>query len=152
MHAIRLVEYGLSSAMYTANFIQCKITFLLPQTSELDTLKENLKDIDCNFVVLRKGSSFFPYAGAVLRILKTQSVDIVHSHGFTSMVYSVLPASFYKKPHLFTSHDVFTDKQFQGVKGFCKRIILGIGFHFVDTIHSVSYGAQDTFASTFSAL
>ncbi len=68
------------------------------------------------------------------------------------MVYSALPAYLYRKPHLFTSHDVFTDKQFHGVKGIYKKIILGISFHLVDTIHSVSYGAQDKLLKYFPNL
>ena len=31
------------------DFEQFKFTFLLPKTSELDTLKENLKETDCDF-------------------------------------------------------------------------------------------------------
>ena len=88
----------------------------------------------------------------LFRILKTRDIDIVHSHGFTSMVFSILPAFLYKKPHLLTSHDVFTEKQFTKFKGLFKKIILGVCFHFVDVIHSVSHDAQDNLLSYFPAL
>lgn len=131
---------------------QYKFTFLLPKTSELDTLKENLKEIDCNFIVLGNGADVLSFIKAIFRILKTQDIDLIHSHGFTSMVYSVFPALAHNKPHLLTSHDVFTDKQFKGLKGFFKRVILGLCFYFVDIIHSVSFGAQDNLLSYFPRL
>ena len=131
---------------------QYKFTFLLAKTSELDTLRENLKGIDCKFIVLEKNVGFLSFTKALFSVIKTLNIDIVHSHGFTSMVYAILPASLYSKPHLLTAHDMFTDKQFERFKGFLTRMILGICFHFVDVIHSVSYDAKENYLSYFPAL
>ena len=129
-----------------------QFTLLLPKTAELDTLRENLNTTDCDFQVLKQNASLMEFTKALFRILKTRDIDIVHSHGFTSMVFSILPASLYKKPHLLTSHDVFTNSQFKGVKGFLRKMILGMCFRFVDTIHSVSHGANDNLLFYFPRL
>jgi glycosyltransferase involved in cell wall biosynthesis len=129
-----------------------KLTLLLPKTSELDTLRENLKSTDCNFVILEHGSSILVFIKTLFRILKKSRIDVVHSNGFTSMIFSIIPVYLYKKPHLLTSHDVFTEKQFIKFAGLIKRIMLGMCFHFVDVIHSVSDDAQENLLSYFPAL
>jgi glycosyltransferase involved in cell wall biosynthesis len=129
-----------------------KITILLPRTSELDALKENLKKTDCNFVLLEQGAGVLDFTKALFRVLRTTDIDVVHSNGFTSMVCSVIPAYLYQKPHFLTSHDVFTEKQFQKLKGLIKWVILDRCFRFLDVIHSVSYDAQDNLLEYFPAL
>jgi glycosyltransferase involved in cell wall biosynthesis len=129
-----------------------KLTLLLPKTSELDTLRENLKSTDCNFVILEQGAGVLVFIKTLFRILKTSDIDVVHSNGFTSMIFSIIPVYLYNKPHLLTSHDVFTEKQFYKFKGLVKRLLLGMCFRFVDVIHSVGKDAQGNLLAYFPAL
>jgi glycosyltransferase involved in cell wall biosynthesis len=129
-----------------------KLTLLLPKTSELDTLRENLKATDCNFVLLEQSAGVLVFIKTLFRILKTSDIDVVHSNGYTAMVFSVIPTYLYKKPHFFTAHDTFTEQQFIKCRGLLKKAVLGMCFHFVDVIHSVSDDAQGNLLSYFPAL
>jgi glycosyltransferase involved in cell wall biosynthesis len=159
IHVLAVVRYPVGGIRTFLHYVYSrfnrknhKFTFLLPETSELEALRENLKDIDCNFIVLDKNAGLLVFIRTLFRVFKGSDIDIVHSHGFTSMISSVIPTSFYRKPHLLTSHDVFTEKQFVGFRGLVKKIILLVCFHFVDVIHSVSHGAQDNLLSYFPGL
>ena len=63
-----------------------KLTLLLPKTSELDALKENLKETDCNFLILEQNADVLVFIKAMFRILKKSDIDVVHSNGFTAMI------------------------------------------------------------------
>ncbi len=129
-----------------------KLTLLLPKTGELDALRENLEATDCTFFILEENTGVLTFVRALFRILKKSDIDVVHSNGFTAMIVSAIPAYLYKKPHLFTAHDTFTKKQFTKSKGLIKKAMLGICFHFVDVIHSVSHDAQGNLLEYFPAL
>lgn len=129
-----------------------KFTFVLPETSELETLKENLKNLDCKFEILDKQAGIYKFTRALLKILKRENISIVHTHGFTSMIFSVIPALIFAKTHLLTSHDVFTEKQFSGFRGFLKKFILSRCFRLTDVIHLVSHDAQKNLLSYFPQL
>ncbi|MGB3209619.1 MAG: glycosyltransferase family 4 protein [Desulforhopalus sp.] len=129
-----------------------KLTLLLPKTSELDALRKNLKTTDCNFVILEQGAGAMVFIKTLFRIIKAGDIDVVHSNGFTAMVFSVIPSYLHKKPHFLTAHDTFTDKQFAKFTGLVKKIMLGMCFRFVDAIHSVSLDAQVNLLTYFPAL
>lgn len=126
-----------------------KLTLVLPRTSELEATVDNLKCVDVEYVVLSKEPGFLEFITSISKIIRREPVDLIHSHGFSSGVYAALPAKFCKIPHLFTSHDVFTDKQFLGLKGQLKKIIISLSFHLADRIHSVSRDAQANLLSYF---
>ncbi|MFT5728835.1 MAG: glycosyltransferase involved in cell wall biosynthesis [Desulforhopalus sp.] len=129
-----------------------KLTFLLPDTSELDALRENLKATDCTFLILEQNANILVFVKTLFRVLNKSDIDVVHSNGFTAMIISVIPAFLYKKPHILTAHDTFTEKQFTKFKGMLKKVVLGVCFHFVDVIHSVSNDAQSNLLEYFPAL
>ncbi len=129
-----------------------KLTFLLPRTSELDALRENLKGADCTFLILEKNAGVLMFVKSLLPILKKEDIDVIHSNGFTAMIASVVPAFWYKIPHILTAHDTFTEQQFAKFKGTVQRAMLGVCFHFVDVIHSVSHDAQKNLLDYFPSL
>lgn len=129
-----------------------KLTILLKKTSELETLRENLKAIDCHFVVLEQNAGDLMFIKTLFRLLKKSDIDVVHSNGFTAMVFSVIPAFLYKKPHFSTAHDTFTEKQFTKLRGLINWMILDVCFRFVDVIHSVSQDAQTNLLAHFPSL
>jgi len=129
-----------------------KLTFILPETSELEATLENLKCVDAEYIVLSKQPTIFEFIIAISKALRREQVDIIHSHGFSSGIYAALPAKMFKVPHLLTSHDVFCGNQFSGFKGFFKKIILYYSFMLVDVIHSVGDDAQANLLTYFPTL
>lgn len=120
-----------------------KFIFIYPETSESQAIKSDLQHLDINHVMTSKFPSVMEFTKIVYRCLRKFSIDILHSHGFTSGICSVIPAKLTGTSHLMTSHDVFTKKQFQGVAGVVKKQFLSSFFQKIDLIHCVSFDARE---------
>ncbi len=134
-----------------------QFTILAPELDEVEVLLDDLSSIDVTYVPVQgmpnDGSSgfwkmFWCVAGELLK----GNYDLVHSHGFTSGMCTAIPAFVMRKRHLMTSHDVINKDQFTGAKGKLKKRTMGILFGMIDTIHSVSYDAQENLLANFPSL
>ena len=67
--------------------------------------------------------------------------DIIHAHGFSALVLSVVQARLLFIPHLVTTHDVFNENQFKGLKGLLKRHILSVALFLSNRINPVGRDA-----------
>jgi len=81
----------------------------------------------------------------IYKLLKEQSFDLIHSHGFTSGFLTVCANAIIKTPHIITSHDVFREDQFMGLKGKIKRSLIGFVLSRATIVQSVGEDAQTNF-------
>jgi len=129
-----------------------QLTILAPDLPEMQALIEDLTGLGVRYILTAANPSPVMFAVRVFRELATAKYDLIHSHGFSSGISAALPAFLTRTSHLLTSHDVINEKQFIGVKGFLKKLIMGLAFRMIDCIHSVSYDAQVNLSFFFPEL
>jgi len=116
-------------------------TILAPASSGLDMLEKDLSELDLEIVRISDHPSFYDLILAATRLLNGGRYDLVHSHGFTSGLCTVLPALVFRIPHILTSHDTLSTAQFKGYSGRIKLAVMGFALSLVNTIHLVSEDA-----------
>ncbi len=127
-------------------------TFILPDTTEHQIIVNDLRSLNVSFVKLASRPRFANFFRAICKVHRTDKIDLIHSHGFTAGVFSILAAELLRIPHLMTSHDVFTDKQFSGTRGNIKKSLLPVLFKHIDCIHCVGEDAKDNLLRYFPHL
>lgn len=120
-----------------------RITIAAPNTPELKILLNDLEDYQINVIASKIDITPWEFFRFVFRVIVTGKYDLVHSQGLTAGICSIIPCFISKRPHLMTLHDVFTERQFQGIMGLAKKAFLNATMPFVDTIHTVSHDARD---------
>jgi glycosyltransferase involved in cell wall biosynthesis len=122
-----------------------KYEFILvaPDLPGTRVLLEDLRKLNLVYIPLDKNVSNRELLKVVTRIIRKEPFDLIHSHGFTSSACAIVGALSKRTPHLLTSHDVFTQRQFTGLKGLVKRIALGMMLTLIDCIHCVSHDARE---------
>jgi len=115
-----------------------RLTILTVEGREFSTLKEDLEPI--NPLYYKVPANFKPaqFLRLITRAIKTEKIDLIHSHGLTAGVYSCIPARIRGVPHMTTVHDVFRQDQFTGWKGRFLKIGLSVVLPWIDRIHAVS--------------
>lgn len=131
-------------------FEQYQFTIILPKSGLTEAFINSLKTLNPHYISC--DDSAISMTKAVYKTVREQTYDLIHSHGFTSGVCSVLPAKLFSVRHLMTSHDVLLDEQFKGAKGIIKKKIISVLFGMVDTIQSVTHDANDNFRKMFPAI
>lgn len=131
-------------------FMHFKFTIILPESGLTEAFIDSLKVIKPTYISC--DDSVLSMTKVISLALREQSYDLIHSHGFTSGVCSVLPAKLFSVQHLMTSHDVLLDEQFKGVKGSIKKKVLSVLFGMVDKIQSVTHDANDNFKKMFPSI
>lgn len=119
------------------------ITIVAPDIPELKVMVDDLKGFDISCKTFRSDAPSWTIAVMVINTIMFGRFDLIHSHGFTAGLYSVLPACLKKVRHIITSHDILSDRQFDGVRGFFKRKALSLLLPLIDVIHSVSNDANN---------
>lgn len=117
-------------------------TLLAPDLPELHVLLNDLKCFETDFIPINQNPSGFHFFLSVSKAIFGGKFDLVHSHGFTSGLCSILPSILTKTPHIMTSHDILQQNQFQGMKGLLKKKVLSLLFPMIDVIHAVSNDAR----------
>lgn len=84
--------------------------------------------------------------------LRKHRPELIHSHGFTAGVLATLPARILGIKHIVTTHDVFHQSQFKGIKGKIKRVLLSVNFALVDCINPVGEDARTNLLEFFPKL
>ena len=116
-----------------------ELMIVLPGYDEFPALEEDLKVHNPEYIPLPPGYKPRDFLREVFRVARTRNVDLIHSHGLTSALYSSAAALITNTPHLLTLHDVFTDGQFVGMKGYLKRLVVACVMRAPDRIHCVSH-------------
>lgn len=139
------------SYVYTSEqFKGYEFDFLMPSMDGVEELQETLALENITFNVISGSVKSF-YWAIVKTILKSK-YDLVHSHGFTAGVVSVVPTKIASVKHIMTAHEVFTKKQFEGIKGRLKRSLMSILLSKIDLIQNVSEGAKSNICEYFPVL
>lgn len=130
--------------VYT-NLVQDKYDFVLlaPDGPELRVLLDDLHDFSVTYIPVPGWLGLKDFVKTVAATIFGENFDLVHSHGLTSGMCSAVPARIKGIPHLLTMHDVFTEKQVEGVSGKMKLCAISLILPLADAIHSVSYDAQE---------
>ncbi len=129
-----------------------RFTILAPDLPELEVLLKDLEVLDISPVRLSDNPAASELARAVFNTLRQGKLDLIHSHGLTAGLCSILPSLVTRVPHLLTVHDVFTDRQFEGVTGVAKKAAFSTLLPWVNTIHAVSRDAKDNLLQYVPAL
>lgn len=124
-------------------------TLLTPVTDSADYFRQKLGSrvnhiqiAGANFSLLR----------ALIKLLVTEKPDILHSHGFTAGILAALPARLLGVKHVVTTHDIFQQSQFRGLKGIMKRLLVGAFLKLADCINPVGDDARENLLSYYPGL
>ncbi|MEP3560939.1 MAG: glycosyltransferase family 4 protein [Marinobacter sp.] len=96
-----------------------------------------------------KGGDQRSFYSAVTDEMNRNDFDLVHAHGFTSLICSLKAAIFSKTLMICTSHDVLNAAQFLGFKGGVKKYLLRFALGRCQIIQSVSVDAEENLRSFF---
>ena len=94
-----------------------QFSLVAPDLPETRVLLEDLRELDLKYIPADRNVSNWRLFKSVTKTIRKETFDLVHSHGFTSGVCSIVGALSQRTPHILTCHDVFTQKQFIGLKG-----------------------------------
>ena len=115
-----------------------QLTILSPNEQELDILKEDLKDLNVEIIRLSENPSASKLFKGIIKHVLSGKYNLIHSQGFTAGIYASLPAYIAGVPHILTTHDILNGKMFEGITGQFKKIVMGLAFSLINTIHCVS--------------
>jgi glycosyltransferase involved in cell wall biosynthesis len=122
------------------------ITFMAPDVPEMQCLLEDLKDLDISYIPVRCDPVHANLdLKTVYKTILGRDFDLIHSQGFTAGAYTAIPAYVKKIPHIMTLHEVFTEGQFPGWKGFLKKRFVRSVVPLIDRVHCVSHSAGRNF-------
>jgi glycosyltransferase involved in cell wall biosynthesis len=122
---------------------QYRFTLVAPDLPETRVLLEDLKKLDLVYIPTAGNSTNRKLLELVSTIIRTEHYDLVHSHGFTAGACAILGTLSKRVSHIVTCHDIFTERQFTGLRGFIKKTGLGLMLLLVDRIHCVTYSARE---------
>lgn len=131
-------------------FQQFEIVLVVTECHELPALIENLDGTDIRIVPVA-GSSPMLLRG-VMKLLVSESFDLIHAHGVTSAVFASLPAKVFGVPLIVTLHEAFYPAQFAGFRGGIKQRILAQLFKLARHIQPVSQAARQNFVDYFPSV
>lgn len=114
------------------------ITLIAPTYKETVMLMDDFAKYDIKYIEVPEKPSAYDFIAQISTTIKNNYIDIIHSHGLTSGMYSLIPARIFNIDHIVTLHDVFNDSQFEGFRGAVKRKILAFALSGVNRIHAVS--------------
>lgn len=127
-----------------------QFSFVGADTEGTQTLRSDLDGLFVRWELFPEdGAEISGCFRAVRRVLNDSKFDLVHAHGFTSAVASIIPARIAGVPVVCTSHDVLNAEQFSGWKGQMKKLLLGLALMGCRNVHSVSFDAQTNLTAAF---
>ena len=129
-----------------------RFTLVAPRIPETDVLLRDLAELDLKYIPTDKDIRSADFFKIVSKVILNGRFDLVHSHGFTCGVFSTFGSILTRTPHIVTLHETLRDEQFTGLTGSMKRLVLGCTLALTDTIHCVSYDAQENLLSHLKVL
>lgn len=119
-------------------------SFVGVDTSATGLLKEDLSGVVSQWhIIPADGNEYRRCFKYIYDLLRSEKFDVLHVHGFTSLMASVVPALIFKVPIVFTSHDVLMINQFKGWMGGLKKAVLSLALNQCTVVHSVSKDAHN---------
>ncbi len=119
-----------------------RLSVVAVESPESHLISEGLHPHDVTLHLLPARYSFPQYVYAVRRRVQLTRPDIVHAHGFTSGLVSVLALTAKRLPLMVTSHGVLSEPEVEGLTGTCRQVILGLLLRRCDVLQSVSRDAE----------
>jgi len=107
---------------------------------------------DGRFHVINAKTERFKFIRHIRSIIKNNSFELIHSHGFSAGLLTEISRTGIQHPHIMSAHDVFLSNQFAGVKGQIKKYLMSILFQRMTGIHAVGLDARENILETFSSL
>lgn len=151
-HPVGGIRTFLRYIFRTFSFQKYSFTLIAPAGTELKILLDDLKDIDVTYIHLDSKLSVLKFFLAVSKEILNGKFDLIYPHGFTSGICSIPSSLLTRTPTILTSHDVFRENQFRGLKGYITTKLLSFMLPMLDIIHSVSHDAQSNLLSYVSRL
>ena len=111
---------------YTFNnetFKEYKFTIVAPDIGFSEFVDKHL---DSRFTFVACEGSAKSMIMAILRVCRENPSANINAHGFTAIIYSILPSLICRRKLLGTAHDIFTEKQFSGKFSYLKRVLLAL--------------------------
>jgi len=126
------------------NFDVNKYEFVLiaPAFKEAELLLDDLGGLDLRYIPTASNVSDGELFRAVTRFIWNNDFDLVHTHGFTAGVCSVLGTLMKRTPHIVTLHETLGEERFVGIGGWFGKIGLGVALSLIDAIQCVSLDAR----------
>jgi glycosyltransferase involved in cell wall biosynthesis len=131
---------------------QFQLTIISPEDPELEVMKEDLKSHGVEIIIVSGSFSAFQFIKAITKQVLRGNYKLVHSQGFTAGVCAALPVFLSRRPHILTPHDILNENQFVGFTGRLKKILMGLAFSMIKTIHCVSHDSRDNLLNIFPFL
>lgn len=121
-------------------FDRYRFTVIFPKSELTDMFVNSLYNQKFKFIICSDTASSMLLA--IISSIRRNHVDIIHSHGFTSGIYTAMLAKIFMLPHIMTTHDVLLEKQFSGFSRHIKKVLLQYVFNLIDVINPVSYDVE----------
>ena len=125
-------------------------TLLAPFHNELEILKNDLGRRLKEVVVSTPTVGYM--SGKIIKMLRSEKYDLVHSHGLSAGLLAALPVKISNVPHVVTLHDVFLNKMFSGYKGRTKKLAINYGLRLPNVIHILGDDPKNNFSEFFPNL
>jgi glycosyltransferase involved in cell wall biosynthesis len=120
-----------------------RFALLAPELPETRILLQDLKSLGIEYLPSDPQVSAAALTRRVVAVLRTEHFDLLHSHGFTSTVCATPGALLRGVPHVASCHDVFTQKQFEGIRGWAGKAVLTAALLTTRRVHCVTHSARD---------
>lgn len=133
-------------------FANIELTFFTPSRQLKPYLDEYLDPSNASRRHVFSGGGIKHFVLNLRKSLRVSEFDLLHSHGFTALVYTEIARVGTKIKHISTAHDVFTENQFVGLKGKLKWCLMNWCFKRVDIIHTVTHDATENLLSFFPSI
>ncbi|MEO9525143.1 glycosyltransferase family 4 protein [Marinobacter alexandrii] len=122
-------------------------------TEGMAALKADFGEFVANWELIpADGNEMRNFLSAVWNLDRRHRFDLIHAHGFTSVISCLAAALATSRPLVCTSHDVLNNQQFSGISGRIKKIILGAALLRCKLVHSVSRDAETNLLNHFPVI
>lgn len=128
------------------------LTIIAPDLPELRILLADLDNFEVSYIPLDRNPSNISFFRIVSKSIITGKFDLVHSHGFTAGIFSILGSVVTHTHHVVTLHEVLNECQFMGIQGCCRKIAMSILLPFIDIIHLVGHDARENLLGNIGIL
>ncbi|OPY91660.1 MAG: D-inositol 3-phosphate glycosyltransferase [Syntrophus sp. PtaU1.Bin208] len=130
-----------------------QLTVLTVRNPEGSQIQTDLGGFDIRMVEVDNQQAELRLVLEMVKLLSTNTYDLIHSQGFTAGALSVVGNACFGVPHVLTSHDVLREDQFgKTAFGQIKRRLFGQLLGRADVIQSVSHDAEANLLEYFPGL
>lgn len=129
------------------------IEIMAADTVDIPILKNDLRGVVSDWHLFSSDSKGLRSSVFLLiEVLKARHFDLIHAHGFTSLVLSTIPSKIFGIPLICTIHDLLLTTQFVGYRGVIKKFFLGRCLKSCRLVQSVTCDAQSNLKEFFPSV